>query len=251
MSIDELAVGLASGTVSRGRALKLLGSALIGGLLASFPGVAGAAKCVPLGHKCVANIDCCARYCDKRGKVCTCPDGTTVCNKTCVPQCTAPQVLNSTTCQCECPLNQVVCNGACVSNQCGNNQVFNSTTCQCECMTNTVMCNGACVSNACGAGQQFNATTCQCEAAPSTCSGQAEPCLTPGVTPYSLNGECCCRHYAGGGFACFECNALCFPPCNSDSDCPSGASCSSENPPVGFAGYCIARCGVDPVSVCI
>jgi hypothetical protein len=41
---DELASGLASGTISRRRALKLAGAAILGstGLLALFPGVAGA-----------------------------------------------------------------------------------------------------------------------------------------------------------------------------------------------------------------
>jgi hypothetical protein len=40
---DEVAKGLAAGTISRGRALKLTGTALLGGgLLAMFPGVAGA-----------------------------------------------------------------------------------------------------------------------------------------------------------------------------------------------------------------
>jgi hypothetical protein len=40
---DEVAKGLAAGTISRRRALKLTGSALLGGgLLALFPGVAGA-----------------------------------------------------------------------------------------------------------------------------------------------------------------------------------------------------------------
>jgi hypothetical protein len=36
---DELASGLASGSISRGRALKLMGAALVGGALASVPGV--------------------------------------------------------------------------------------------------------------------------------------------------------------------------------------------------------------------
>jgi hypothetical protein len=48
-SFDELAKGLASGTVSRGKALRLMGAALIGGTLASIPGVALAAK--PQGEK--------------------------------------------------------------------------------------------------------------------------------------------------------------------------------------------------------
>ncbi len=42
-SFDELARGLASGSVSRGKALRLLGAALVGSALASIPGVALAA----------------------------------------------------------------------------------------------------------------------------------------------------------------------------------------------------------------
>ena len=39
-SFDELAVGLSSGTLSRGKALRLMGAALVGSALASVPGVA-------------------------------------------------------------------------------------------------------------------------------------------------------------------------------------------------------------------
>src|SRR5215211_4604175 len=42
-SFDELASGLASGNISRGKALRLMGAALVGGVLASIPGMAGAA----------------------------------------------------------------------------------------------------------------------------------------------------------------------------------------------------------------
>jgi hypothetical protein len=42
-SFDELTRGLASGSISRGKALKLMGAALVGGTLASIPGIAGAA----------------------------------------------------------------------------------------------------------------------------------------------------------------------------------------------------------------
>jgi hypothetical protein len=41
-SLDELAKGLASGTVSRGKALRLMGAALVGGALASIPRMAWA-----------------------------------------------------------------------------------------------------------------------------------------------------------------------------------------------------------------
>jgi hypothetical protein len=46
-SFDELARGLASGSVSRRKALKLMGAALAGGALASIPGVAQAAPPQP------------------------------------------------------------------------------------------------------------------------------------------------------------------------------------------------------------
>jgi len=41
-SVDELAKGLATGTLSRRKALRMLGAALVGGVLASIPGVAWA-----------------------------------------------------------------------------------------------------------------------------------------------------------------------------------------------------------------
>jgi hypothetical protein len=41
-SLDDVAKELASGTVSRRRALKLIGAALVGGVLALIPGVASA-----------------------------------------------------------------------------------------------------------------------------------------------------------------------------------------------------------------
>ena len=41
-SFDELAIGLSNGTLSRGKALRLMGAALVGGALASIPGIAWA-----------------------------------------------------------------------------------------------------------------------------------------------------------------------------------------------------------------
>ena len=41
-SLDELARGLASGSLSRGKALRLIGGALLGAALAAVPGVARA-----------------------------------------------------------------------------------------------------------------------------------------------------------------------------------------------------------------
>jgi hypothetical protein len=77
-SLDELAKGLASGRVSRSKALRLLGGALFGGVLASIPGLASAkpkpSKCnkdkhCPSGQSCV-NGQCTFRTCTEFGTVC-------------------------------------------------------------------------------------------------------------------------------------------------------------------------------------
>ena len=67
-SFDDLAKGLAEGNLSRGRVLRLMGSALLGGVLASVSGVAWAAP--PEG----------------RGR--PCPKGEIICGDTC---CSSPE----------------------------------------------------------------------------------------------------------------------------------------------------------------
>jgi hypothetical protein len=63
-SFDELASGLANGSLSRGRALKLMGAALVGGVLASIPGIAEAApKPKPPGKKCKRDSQCSTQVC--------------------------------------------------------------------------------------------------------------------------------------------------------------------------------------------
>jgi hypothetical protein len=73
-SFDELAKRLASGEVSRGRALKMMGAALVGGTLASIPGMAFAANPCPSPRiKCRGQ--CCApgvTSCEGTGKNKTC-----------------------------------------------------------------------------------------------------------------------------------------------------------------------------------
>ena len=61
-SFDELAKGLASGNISRGKALRLLGAALLGGTLASIPGLAQAVPQRPIcavGVHCLTSQNCC------------------------------------------------------------------------------------------------------------------------------------------------------------------------------------------------
>src|SRR5215210_1061647 len=85
-SLDELAKGLASGTLSRGKAIRWMGGALLGAALASVPGVAWADGGRRLGRDCRRDSQCCSRNCIRRGddKVCGCPEGKTRCKDRCV-----------------------------------------------------------------------------------------------------------------------------------------------------------------------
>ena len=76
-SFDELTRGLASGSISRGKALKLMGAALVGGTLASL-GMreAGADQCKRNGKACKKDKQCCSGNCDDSG---TCADAPPTC----------------------------------------------------------------------------------------------------------------------------------------------------------------------------
>ena len=97
-SFDELARGLASGSVTRGKALKWMIAALGGGTLASLPGVAWAKSGGDRGK------------CPYPGqiKVCQCPSGQELCGGACVQSCGPGYQLNQT-CQCEVIINNVTC----------------------------------------------------------------------------------------------------------------------------------------------
>jgi hypothetical protein len=98
-SFDAIARGVAKGTVSRRKALHFLAVGLVGSALGFGPSVASAAptagvsKCQPLGHKCLTNIDCCSRFCDKNGNQCACTPDEIACQDPssgqlrCVPRC--------------------------------------------------------------------------------------------------------------------------------------------------------------------
>ncbi|HEX2740455.1 MAG TPA: hypothetical protein VHM69_08415 [Rubrobacter sp.] len=88
-TFDELARGLASGSITRGKALKLMGAALLGGTLASL-GIREAAAdeaCKPLNKKCRKDEQCCSGLCE--GGTCApacqvdsdCPDPGTQCQQ--------------------------------------------------------------------------------------------------------------------------------------------------------------------------
>ena len=96
-SFDALATELASGSISRGRALKLMDAALVGSTLASLGmgGVAAAAEddqgededCKRNGKKCKKDKQCCSGNCDS-GTCAACPAGRVLLsNGTCALPC--------------------------------------------------------------------------------------------------------------------------------------------------------------------
>jgi hypothetical protein len=116
-SFDALARGLANGSISRRKALRMLGAALVGSALASIPGMALAqpppGACKPKGAKCIVNRDCCSQNCfTQNGKLicgpvlgacfndndCTSVPGQDPCTKAVCDQATGVCVLEPKTC---------------------------------------------------------------------------------------------------------------------------------------------------------
>jgi Stigma-specific protein, Stig1 len=130
-AFDELATGLASGAISRRRVLRLMGSAIVGTVLASVSGVAWAVP--PEG----------------RGR--PCPKGEKKCGDTC---CSSPEDLccrgvctnvvfdrfNCGRCGNECATGEGCCGGRCVP----LNTRDNCGCCGCGCLEAEICVNGSC-----------------------------------------------------------------------------------------------------------
>jgi hypothetical protein len=150
-SFDELASGLARGTLSRGKAIRLMGAALLGGTLASFPGAAWAAKggksscahfCQSLfGSSTPQEAECVSQGTKGQGPCFTCTTQTGCGPNFTKPTCTVTgQTYNCSTCRCECPSGQEVCGTSCVSTSCPTGQVFDPSNCGCIAVQNRQVC---------------------------------------------------------------------------------------------------------------
>ena len=133
---DELTSGLASGSISRGKALRLMDAALVGGTLASLGiGEAGADNlCKPDGKKCRKNAQCCSGKCE---------------GGTCAAACTSDGGTCSTSSDC--------CSGNCSNGfRCASGRVgLSNGTCAKPCINGLVdcaSCSGGCASSAVGVG---------------------------------------------------------------------------------------------------
>ena len=154
IDLKENFKGLANGSLSRRRALKGMGAAVMGGVLASIPGVAFATQ----GG---------GGQPTKPGGSGGCPKGQRrECECVCTNTCASPKVPNPTTCACECP----------TSITCLSTQVFNPNTCACEECTIT-----------CEVGEVRDPLLCRCVCAGSICDGR---CCPQGC--FCVNGQCFC-----------------------------------------------------------
>jgi hypothetical protein len=188
-SFDELTRGLASGSISRGKALRLMGAALVGGTLASLPGTAWAARCRSPRIRC-------------RGQCCA--TGVTTCvgtgrNKTCA----CVPIGGSCAADSEC------CSGIC------------DGTCGCKAAASTCTADSECCSGNCNSGTCSACPTGKVELSNGTC---ATPCGPPCDGGRCGGSPCAClcqRNFCSQ----FDPNAA-F--CSDDMECPVGYFCNDN-----------------------
>jgi hypothetical protein len=193
-SFDALAKGLANGTVSRGKALRWMGGALVGAALASVPGVAWAKPKPGKQKKCKDFEDCQGTLpgseCIK-GQ-CVCGSGTTLCGGVCC-------------------VTESCCGGVCCG---GGGQICENDVCVCE--PGLTACGGGC----CPEGAVCFDTAAGGEGC---CGSQANVCGGVCCEVYFGALACCEGVCCGEGEVCV--NGQCG--CGTGPSCPAGTTCLS------------------------
>ena len=143
-AFDELAKGLADGTLSRGRALRLMGAALVGAAMASISGVAWAAPPEDRGRPCPKGEIKCRNTCCGPEDLC------------CRGACTNVSFnrLNCGRCGNECAEGEDCCTGRCVP----LNTTEHCSGCFAGCHPAEICVNGTCQCPQ--AGQTLCANVC-------------------------------------------------------------------------------------------
>jgi hypothetical protein len=255
---DELAKGLATNRLSRRHALRMLGSALVGGALASVPGMAwakpkpGKGKCKNPGD-CPIGQDCCNGSCTPIGTPDNCFGCGALCNDPGVACCQdVPGSNFSFTCR---SLNDIKHCGAC-NNACSGadaaccNQVcrntdsdpINCSCCDCPCPRTQICQGGLCV---CPEGLTLCGDICRnvqtdvdnCGSCGNVCSGgetcQEGVCACP---PGQTKCQGVCRNLQTDPNNCGVCATVCHQSqvCTSGRcQCPNGTVaefCSCTDP---------------------
>jgi hypothetical protein len=236
-SFDELAKGLATGTLSRGKAIRWMDGALLGAALASFPGVAWANDCRRLGRECRRDSQCCSRNCVRRGddKVCGCPEGKTRCNDRCVNlqknenhcgecfnRCQTDQTCVGGVC---CPDAQVCSTGTGLTCCAEGEECGVEGTCTPACLSNgatctgnTDCCSGRCASGVCAEPCSSDRVVLSNGTCAEACGGVIGACAGCGGCEFAASGASYCRDPFGG-----------LGPCQSDNDCPTGQFCADPS----------------------
>jgi hypothetical protein len=221
-SFDELTRGLASGSLSRGKALRLMGAALVGGTLASL-GIGEAAaddECKPTGKKCRKNQQCCSGNCSKSGTsrfgtcACqenggTCSSGTQCCSGNCV----------SGTCA-ACPSGTMPCGTQCC-------QTTGETCVNGECCPNARVCTIGTSVTCCPEGQECgDGACCISNGFDNTCTADTQCCSK--ICDF-LRGRFFCSHCRSIGGICVA-GQCCIGTCENGRCCwaTGGHDCTDD-----------------------
>ena len=189
-SFDELARGLASGELSRRKALRLMGAALVGGALGSL-GIGAAAaddECKPVNAKCRKNHQCCSGNCSKSG---TSRFGTCACQE------------NGGSCA----NNSQCCSGNCASGTCAAACTSNGGFCFSD---DSECCSGNCSNSFCCPAGWMGLSNGTCAM---LCTTGSE--CGAGCTCVSGSSGSFCGTGTGSGRSCLD----------DDLECPTGEFC--------------------------
>jgi hypothetical protein len=279
-SLDELTRGLASATVSRRGALRLLAGALFGGVLASAPGLGrtaqaapgdgpgGSPTCANSGQSCTAQQCCGGFTCltdETSGteKFC-CPDTNFICGQSCCPDGGICDPLDGKVCVC--PNGGISCRSLTADPLTEGNRRIG----ECCDAVDELCCDGACCDKqkcqtcALDANGRLNCVTCATGGAccPSSVPGVPGVCCDTATTKclQTAAGPVCCPTARVCGNTCLA--AACDPSkceaCDETSGtCQSvckeaGAVCCQGNP--GQPGTCCVTNNPttgEPVAKCL